>query len=82
MLKDLTQFRKWCITLASDIAGNELPEIENYTADDNISPVIKLALDTLITGICNKGQQINEIFYYFFHIDCLLSNSPFIWQEL
>ncbi|MBN1905884.1 MAG: adenosylcobinamide amidohydrolase [Deltaproteobacteria bacterium] len=54
MIRDLTRFRKWCITLASDISGNELSEIENYTADDNIPLVIKLALNTLLTGICNK----------------------------
>ncbi|NLA74074.1 MAG: ABC transporter substrate-binding protein [Deltaproteobacteria bacterium] len=52
MIKELVQFEKWCIALASDISGNELSEIDNYTADDNVPMVIKLALNTLITGIC------------------------------
>jgi adenosylcobinamide amidohydrolase/ABC-type Fe3+-hydroxamate transport system substrate-binding protein len=57
LIKDIASFKKWCILIASDISGTEISEINGYITDDNIPTVIKLALNGLITGICNRKTK-------------------------
>jgi iron complex transport system substrate-binding protein len=57
LIKDLSQYKKWCTGLASDISDIELSEIKDYTGDDNIPVIIRMALNALLTGLCNKESS-------------------------
>ncbi len=56
LIKDLTRFKKWSLETAEEICGAELPDIKKYISDKNIPVTIRMALNALLTGICNKGS--------------------------
>jgi len=52
LITDLTQFKKWCITIAVDISGTEIIELEEYIFEAGDTPVIiRMALNALLNGI-------------------------------
>jgi len=54
LVSDLKAFNLWCYTIASDIAGQKLDNIENYLSDQKLPVVITTALNAVLTGVYHK----------------------------
>ncbi|MDL2226653.1 adenosylcobinamide amidohydrolase [Deltaproteobacteria bacterium OttesenSCG-928-M10] len=50
-LTDMASFEAWALTTASEIAGRPVTEIENIIGRDDLPPVLKIALNSLGTGL-------------------------------
>ena len=58
LITDLTQFEKWCITVAEDISGKEIIELKEYIIKDSDAPVvIRMALNALLNGIFMREYE-------------------------
>jgi len=51
LVSDLTPFRRWCLAVASRIAGRDVPALEDLVADRHLPKAVKLALNALLTGV-------------------------------
>ncbi len=54
LVKDLTAFKKQCTYTAREISGNDVLETEELVEAENIPVVIKMALNALLNGLCNR----------------------------
>jgi adenosylcobinamide amidohydrolase len=50
LIRDNSSFRQWCLTMASDIAGKQVAELQPLVAK-NLPPVIHDSLSALISGL-------------------------------
>lgn len=58
LITDLTQFKKWCITIARDISGTEINELEEYIIENSDTPVvIRMALNALLNSIYMRESE-------------------------
>ena len=51
LVSDLAPYRRWCLAMASRIAGRDVPVLEDLVADRNLPEAVKMALNALLTGI-------------------------------
>ena len=56
LIKDLKEFRKQCTYIAREISGNEDLETVELVEDENIPTVIKMALNAMLNGLCNREE--------------------------
>jgi hypothetical protein len=54
LIIDLTQFEKWCITIAQDISGSGISKLNGFMDESNAPKVIKMALSALVNGIIER----------------------------
>ncbi|MFH2066293.1 MAG: adenosylcobinamide amidohydrolase [Pseudomonadota bacterium] len=57
LITDLALFRQWGQLIAEQVAGRKIQEIKNLTMQENLSPVMKIAFDSLLTGIYYREQE-------------------------
>ena len=58
LIADLTQFEKWCISIAGDISGKEITELKDYMVKDSSTPIIiRMAMNALLNGIYMKEKE-------------------------
>lgn len=57
LIKDLTLFNAWCTQVASHIAGKQVDRIQDYITDPDIPRVLKMALNTMISGALGSLTQ-------------------------
>ena len=54
LIADLAPFRRWCLTMASGIAGRKVTALEDLVADKTLPEAVKMAFNALLTGIALK----------------------------
>ena len=51
LISDLTPFNRWCLGMASRVAGREVPTLKDLTAEGDLPPVLSSAFNALLTGL-------------------------------
>lgn len=57
LITDLALFRQWGKWIAEQIAGRKIQEIKNLAMQENLSPVLEIAFNSLLTGIYYREQE-------------------------
>jgi iron complex transport system substrate-binding protein len=56
LIKDLTSFSLWGQRIAEQIAGRKIHKMKNIVVTDTLSPVLKIAFNSLLNGIYYQEQ--------------------------
>jgi len=55
-VQNLTAFRRRSLAVAREISGKRLPELQALVLDDDLPPVLGMALNGIVNGVCARTQ--------------------------
>ena len=58
-ISNLDSFNAWALSVAENIAGRPVARVEPLVSNDDIPPVLKTALDAIVTGLKHRTSRTN-----------------------